>query len=97
MSDDITQPIVPEEHWIKAFWRPAMGITYIIINLFDFVIAPTLVMIFNTFFHSSLPAWQSLTLSNGGLVHIAFGGVLGVAAYGRTQEKLQLGTGNVGN
>jgi hypothetical protein len=32
--------------------------------------------------------WQSLTLSNGGLIHMAFGAILGVAAYGRTQEKV---------
>ena len=33
-------------------------------------------------------AWQSLTLSNGGLIHMAFGAILGVSAYGRTQEKV---------
>jgi hypothetical protein len=33
-------------------------------------------------------AWQSLSLSNGGLIHMAFGAILGVAAYGRTQEKV---------
>ena len=33
-------------------------------------------------------AWQSLTLSNGGLIHLAFGAILGVAAFSRGQEKL---------
>ena len=32
--------------------------------------------------------WQPLTLQGAGLFHIAMGGVLGLAAYGRTQEKL---------
>jgi hypothetical protein len=32
--------------------------------------------------------WQPLTLQGAGLFHIAMGAVLGIAAYGRTQEKL---------
>jgi hypothetical protein len=32
-------------------------------------------------------AWQSLTLANGGLIHIAFGAILGVAAFSRGQDK----------
>ena len=32
--------------------------------------------------------WQPLTLQGAGLFHVAMGAVLGIAAYGRTQEKL---------
>ena len=32
--------------------------------------------------------WTSLTLSNGGLIHLAFGAILGVAAFTRGQEKI---------
>ena len=32
--------------------------------------------------------WQPITLQGAGLYHIAMGAVLGIAAYGRTQEKL---------
>ena len=32
--------------------------------------------------------WVPITLQGGGLFHVAMGGVLGVTAYGRTQEKL---------
>ena len=31
--------------------------------------------------------WQSLTLQNGGLIHLAFGAILGVTAWTRGQEK----------
>jgi hypothetical protein len=31
--------------------------------------------------------WQSLTLSNGGLIHLAFGAILCVSAYGTTKER----------
>ena len=32
--------------------------------------------------------WQPLTLQGGGLVHVAFGAIIGVTAFGRTKEKL---------
>jgi hypothetical protein len=32
--------------------------------------------------------WQPITLQGAGLYHIAMGAVLGIAAFGRTQEKL---------
>jgi len=33
-------------------------------------------------------AWKSITLDNGGLIHLAFGAILGITAFGRTQEKV---------
>ena len=32
--------------------------------------------------------WQPLTLQGAGLFHVAMGAIIGVSAYGRTQEKL---------
>ena len=37
--------------------------------------------------------WVPITLQGGGLFHVAMGAVLGVTAYGRTQEKLNGATG----
>jgi hypothetical protein len=34
-------------------------------------------------------AWESLTLSNGGLIHLAFGAILGVTAWTRGMEKCE--------
>jgi len=78
-----------DEHWMKAMWRPAMGWLYMIICFMDFVAFPAIAM-FMPIIAKGMPyqAWQSLTLSNGGLIHMAFGAILGVAAYGRTQEKV---------
>ena len=82
-----------DEHWVKAFWRPAMGWLYMLICAFDFIIAPVLSMLMPIFLKSlgantvTYAQWQSLTLSNGGLIHLAFGAILGISAYGRTQEK----------
>ena len=80
------------EHWMKAFWRPAMGWLYMLICFMDFVAFPMISMFLPIIEKSfgmqmGYTAWQSLTLSNGGLIHLAFGAILGVSAYGRTQEK----------
>jgi hypothetical protein len=80
------------EHWMKAFWRPAMGWLYMLICFMDFVAFPMISMFLPIIerafgIQMGYTAWQSLTLSNGGLIHLAFGGILGVSAFGRTQEK----------
>jgi len=81
------------EHWMKSYWRPAMGWLYMVICAFDFVIFPLITIMLPIFEHAlgvDFPynAWQSLTLSNGGLIHMAFGAILGVAAFTRGQEKI---------
>jgi hypothetical protein len=82
-----------EEHWMKSMWRPAMGWLYMVICFMDFVAFPAIAMFMPLILKGAniqmqYVAWQSLTLSNGGLIHMAFGAILGVAAYGRTQEKV---------
>jgi len=78
------------EHWINGKWRPVMGWMYMCVCIFDFVIAPILWSIVQAVFHGAVNVqWQPLTLQGAGLFHIAMGAVLGVAAYGRTQEKIQ--------
>jgi hypothetical protein len=37
---------------------------------------------------TTITQWQPLTLQGAGLFHIAMGAVLGIAALGRTQEKM---------
>lgn len=78
-----------KEDWMNSKWRPAMGWLYMFVCLFDFVIAPVLWSILQAKDHGSVTSqWQPLTLQGAGLFHIAMGAVLGIAAYGRTQEKL---------
>ena len=83
-----------QEHWVKAYWRPAMGWLYMVICFMDFVGFPAITMFLPVIekgfgLQMGYTPWVSLTLSNGGLIHMAFGAILGVAAYGRTQEKVQ--------
>lgn len=78
-----------KEDWMNTKWRPAMGWMYMIVCTFDFVIFPMLWSLLQSISNGSVTTqWQPLTLQGAGLFHIAMGAVLGVAAYGRTQEKL---------
>lgn len=82
------EPNKPTEDFATAKWRPFMGWTYMAICFFDFVIGPVMQVVFSIVTKTPLLPWKSLTLDNGGLFHLAMGAVLGVAAYGRTQEKV---------
>jgi len=78
-----------KEDWLVGRWRPAMGWMYMAICGFDFMLAPILWSILQAFMHGSVTSqWQPLTLQGAGFFHIAMGAVLGISAYGRTQEKL---------
>ena len=78
-----------KEDWMNAKWRPMMGWMYMVVCFFDFVIAPILWSIIQALYKGGINVqWQPLTLQGAGLFHIAMGAVLGLAAYGRTQEKL---------
>ena len=78
------------EDWINKKWRPAMGWIYMLTCTFDFVIAPILWSILQAVQGGQVTnQWQPLTLQGAGLYHIAMGAVLGIAAYGRTKEKVE--------
>lgn len=78
-----------DQHWFRKYWRPAAGWTYLIICLFDFVVAPILWAVIPHFIpEAQAQPWKPLTLENGGLVHISFGAILGVAAWTRGQSDL---------
>ena len=78
-----------KEDWMNSKWRPMMGWMYMGVCIFDFVVAPVLWSLTQAMFHGGVNVqWQPLTLQGAGLFHISMGAVLGLAAYGRTQEKL---------
>lgn len=78
-----------KEDWMNSKWRPMMGWMYMSVCTFDFVLAPVMWSLLQSLSHGSVQTqWQPLTLQGAGLFHIAMGAVLGIAAHGRTQEKL---------
>lgn len=79
--------------WINKRWRPAMGWMYMAVCIFDFILFPimwTMVQFYETqAANDAFRQWQPITLQGGGLFHLAMGAVLGIAAYGRTKEKIE--------
>ena len=78
-----------KEDWMNSKWRPMMGWMYMIVCICDFVLFPILWSMTQAIMHhAQMTQWNPLTLQGAGLFHIAMGAVLGLAAWGRTQEKL---------
>jgi hypothetical protein len=74
--------------WMQKLWRPAMGWMYMLICLLDMAVFPVLWSLLQAMMHVPITQWNPLTLQGAGLFHIAMGAVLGISAFGRTQEKL---------
>jgi hypothetical protein len=78
-----------KEDWMNSKWRPMMGWMYMIVCMSDFVLFPILWSLVQAIGGGQVHTqWQPITLQGAGLFHIAMGAVLGIAAFGRTQEKL---------
>ena len=83
-----------KEDWMNSKWRPAMGWLYMLVCFCDFVLFPVLHAIYIAALYKGAippgvpPQWSPLTLQGAGLFHLAMGAVLGIAALGRTQEKM---------
>jgi len=89
MTQKMSESEKKKEDWMNSKWRPMMGWMYMGVCIFDFVLAPVLWSLTQAMFHGGVNVqWQPLTLQGAGLFHISMGAVLGLAAYGRTQEKL---------
>ena len=78
-----------KEDWMNAKWRPMMGWSYMLTCIADFVIFPILWSVAQAIGGGEVKVqWQPITLMGAGLYHVAMGAILGIAAYGRTQEKM---------
>ena len=74
---------------MKSYWRPAMGWLYMLICFVDFVAFPVISMFMPAFIKGfQYVPWKSITLDNGGLIHLAFGAILGITSWTRGQEKV---------
>lgn len=95
------------ENWLNRTWRPMAAIVYLLICLFDFIVAPSwsgmhtptaaqlalaakgLDPQVGAILVASKEQWQPLTLQGGGLFHVAFGAILGVAAWTRGAAQIE--------
>jgi hypothetical protein len=77
------------EDWMNSKWRPAMGWMYMAVCMADFVLFPVLWSLVQVLGDGKVETqWSPITLQGAGLFHMAMGAILGIAAYGRTQEKM---------
>lgn len=92
---------IVKNDFMETKWRPMMGMMYMIVCVFDFIVAPigwTAVQFWE--FQAENDAfrqWDPITLYGAGFFHIAMGAVLGISAYGKTQENLADKNNNLDN
>jgi hypothetical protein len=84
----MTEQVKKDEDWMQKKWRPAMGWMYMVVCMMDMVIFPVVWSLAQVFTKQPITQWNPLTLQGAGLFHLAMGAVLGIAAFGRTQEKI---------
>jgi hypothetical protein len=78
-----------QEGWMNSKWRPMMGWMYMLVCTMDFVIFPIFWSLLQAMNGGRVETqWSPITLQGAGLFHMAMGAIIGVAAFGRTQEKL---------
>jgi hypothetical protein len=84
--------VMSKGEWMQKYWRPCAAFMYMICCLADFAVFPimfTVVQFWETeASNDAFRQWVPITLQGGGLFHVSMCAVLGVSAYGRTQEKL---------
>ena len=77
-----------KEDWMNAKWRPAMGWVYMVTCVTDFILFPILWSLLQAMLKQPVTPWQPITLQGAGLYHVAMGAIIGISAFGRTQEKI---------
>jgi hypothetical protein len=92
MSDQVIEKSESEkkkEDWMNNKWRPMMGWMYMAVCMADFVLFPVLWSLVQVVGDGKVETqWSPITLQGAGLFHMAMGAILGIAAFGRTQEKI---------
>jgi len=91
----MAEEVKKDEDWMQKKWRPAMGWMYMVVCMMDMVVFPVAWSLLQTITHTPITQWNPLTLQGAGLFHLAMGAVLGIAAFGRTQEKIAGSANNV--
>jgi hypothetical protein len=87
-TDEMSASEKKKEDWMNNKWRPMMGWMYMVTCITDFVLFPIFWSSLQAFLGNPITQWNPLTLQGAGLFHVAMGAVLGLTAWGRTQEKL---------
>lgn len=76
--------------WLRNTWRPLMSILYLGVCAADFIIFPALWPSLQAYMGNELTQWSPTTLQEGALFHVAMGAILGISAWTRGSEKIEL-------
>jgi hypothetical protein len=79
---------IRNDAWYKE-WRTVGAYVFFLISLFDFIGGPIGCMLI-TIFTKTPTTWTPLTVQGGGLFYFAYGGILGISAYGRLAENKEM-------
>lgn len=88
MAEEVKTDAKKDDDWMQKKWRPAMGWMYMLICTLDMAVFPVVWSLTQVITKQPITQWDPLTLKGAGLFHLAMGAVLGIAAWGRTQEKV---------
>jgi hypothetical protein len=77
------------ENWMNKHWRPTMAWSYMLICLFDFLLAPIFWSVLQAYLKVPVTQWMPITTAGAGLYHLSMLGIVGVTAWQRTQEKFK--------
>ena len=80
--------IKDKDTFFKSGWRPSIGWAFVLIIIFDFVIAPVITFMFIKMGLLSV-VWVPLTTDASGFFYICMGTILGVTSYSRGLEKIK--------
>ena len=70
-----------------------MAWMYLVICIFDFILGPVFFTIIQHLVDAkNIIQWEPMTVKGGGLFHMSMLAIVGVTAWGRTQEKLRMGS-----
>jgi hypothetical protein len=86
-------PITPvsdirSEPWFTRQWRPLAAYTYLIICIFDFMLAPIAMGVLSVLTKTAYVVWTPLTIQGASMFHLSFGAIIGLYSWGRTQERI---------
>lgn len=79
-----------DDTWMQTHWRPMMAWQYLVVCLFDFMLAPICLGWYAYITKTPIITWVPLTVQGGGLYHLAMGAIVGITSYGKSQERMTL-------
>lgn len=89
-AEVLVKPSKGYVNWINRTWRPLMACQYMLVCIADFFLFPIAWSALQVYASGSVTTpWQPITLQGAAVYHLAMGAILGIAAYGRTKEKIE--------